>query len=252
MWRLGGQGVARCNWGAAFSPVLHNPWAVLPHVHTLEAGQPPLGRLKRLEAEPGTGHPLHAAMILCQDSMPLLHLADDARRAVRFVVSPEGGRLGLAPIAGERLRHAVATNRLGEEARGGALVPLLREEASAGLPGLLPRPLAVRPLAVDLEGRVLPPPAAPERPLAAVERRFERGSVLHDPPLAGRVSARPPRSCIISSRWRSLNGSATDHRTHVRSMSFPTWAPWKLPRRALPLVAHPTAERQIIPPMAGP
>jgi hypothetical protein len=183
MWGLGGQGAARCDWGAAFSPVLHNPWAVLPHVHALEAGQPPLGRLKRLEAEPGTGHPLHAAMILCQDSMPLLHLADDARRAVRFVVSPEGGRLGLAPIAGERLRHAVATNRLGEEARGGALVPLLREEASAGLPGLLPRPLAVRPLAVDLDGRVLQPPAAPDRPLASVERRFERGSVLQDPPI---------------------------------------------------------------------
>jgi hypothetical protein len=77
---------------------------------------------------------------------------------------------------------AVATNRLGEEAHGGALVPLLREEASAGLPGLL-RPLAVRPLAVDLDGRVLQPPAAPDRPLASVERRFERGSVLQDPPI---------------------------------------------------------------------
>ena len=56
------------------------------------------------------------------------HLADADRRAMRFVIPPDGRRIGLAPVDRDRLGHAMAADGLGEEAHSRPLVALLREE----------------------------------------------------------------------------------------------------------------------------
>jgi hypothetical protein len=56
------------------------------------------------------------------DILQRWYLTDDARRAVCLIVPPDGGGIGLAPIDGNRLGNAMATKRLGEEARGRPLV----------------------------------------------------------------------------------------------------------------------------------
>jgi hypothetical protein len=67
----------------------------------------------------------------------IFHLPDDDRRAVRLVVPPDDGGIGLAAINRDLLGNAMATNRLGQEARGRPLVPVLREEKVNGLPRLI-------------------------------------------------------------------------------------------------------------------
>jgi hypothetical protein len=56
------------------------------------------------------------------DILQIWHLTDDDRRAVCFIVPPDGGGIGLAPIDGHRLGNAMATKRLGDEARRRPLV----------------------------------------------------------------------------------------------------------------------------------
>ena len=54
-------------------------------------------------------------MVLLDDIVEVLPLADDDCRAVRLVVPPDGGRIGPAPVDGDRLRDAMAPKRLDEE-----------------------------------------------------------------------------------------------------------------------------------------
>jgi hypothetical protein len=135
--RLGGQGVELFDWGEAFCPVLPYELAFLKHVHELDAGQRALGRFKRLEPQHGTGDPLHAAMGLLHQIIAILHLTDEDRGPVLRVVAFDGRGIGLAPINRELLWHAMTPNRLGEKARGGALVALLREQEITGLAALI-------------------------------------------------------------------------------------------------------------------
>ena len=61
---LGGQRIELFDWGEAFCPFLPYRWALLQHVHELDAGPCALGRFKRLEPQHGMGAPLQAAMVL--------------------------------------------------------------------------------------------------------------------------------------------------------------------------------------------
>jgi hypothetical protein len=64
-------------------------------------------------------------MVMLDYVVEILDLADDDRRAVRFVVSPDSGRIGLTAIDSDRFRDAMATNRLGQKPPGRSLVALL-------------------------------------------------------------------------------------------------------------------------------
>ena len=128
MWGLGGQGVELFDWGEAFSSILPDQLAFLQHMRELDAGQRALGRVKRFEAEHGTGDPLHAAMILFDDVIQIFHLAEDNRGPVLRIIASDGGRIGLAAIDGDRLAHPMAADCPGEKPLGCLLIPLRREE----------------------------------------------------------------------------------------------------------------------------
>jgi hypothetical protein len=63
----------------------------------------------------------------------LLHLADDAGRAVLLVIAAESRRIGRTPVAGELLGHPVTTDRRGHTALGRLLVSVLPQEQVTGL-----------------------------------------------------------------------------------------------------------------------
>jgi hypothetical protein len=67
-------------------------------------------------------------MILLHNIVEILNLADGDRDTVLLVVALDGRFIGRAAINGDLLRHAVAADRLGQEAFGCLLVALLREE----------------------------------------------------------------------------------------------------------------------------
>jgi hypothetical protein len=146
---FGSQGVELLGGGAAVCPFLPCQLAFPQQVHELNPSYGTLGGVERLEPQHGTGEPLHAAMILFHDIMEILHLTDDDRGAVFRIIAPDGGRLGLAPINRHLLRPPMAADGLDQEAHGGSLVPLLRQEEIEGLTGLVHRPIELTPLAFD-------------------------------------------------------------------------------------------------------
>ena len=97
------------------------------------------------------------------------------------IVAPDSRRICLAAVDRDRFRHAMAADRLDEEARGRPRVALLREPEIDGLSGLIDGAIEIAPLALDPNVRLVHPPADPHRPLAAVERRFQWGTVLQNP-----------------------------------------------------------------------
>src|SRR5262249_28837180 len=66
---------------------------------------------KRFAPEHGTGHLLHASMILLDNSIEILYLTEHNVRAVLLVVALDGGCIGLTAIDGHLLRHAMAAER---------------------------------------------------------------------------------------------------------------------------------------------
>jgi hypothetical protein len=76
-------------------------------------------------------------MVLLDHIVETLDLAEDNGGAMRFVIRPDGGRIGLTPIDGDGLGHAMAADGLGQEAQGRPLVPLLGEEKVNGLAALI-------------------------------------------------------------------------------------------------------------------
>ena len=75
-------------------------------------------------------------MVLFYDIIEILHLTDRDRGAMLVIVTPDSCGIGLAPIDGNRLGNAMATKRLGEEARGRPLVPVFGAEEIDRLPVL--------------------------------------------------------------------------------------------------------------------
>ena len=75
-------------------------------------------------------------MILFHNVVEILDLADFDRGVVCLIVALDGGFIGRTPVDGDLLGHAVPAKRFGQEALGGLLIPLLREEKVNGLPGL--------------------------------------------------------------------------------------------------------------------
>jgi hypothetical protein len=120
-------------------------------------------------------------MLLVHQIMELADLADDDRGAVRRVIASDGCRIGLAPVARDPLRHAVARNRFRQKAPRRMTISLHGQEAVDGLTISVHGAVEVAPLPAHPEVRFIHPPAEPGRPLAAVERRFQLRALLQDP-----------------------------------------------------------------------
>jgi hypothetical protein len=76
---------------------------------------------------------------------------------------------------------------LGQKPQRRCCIPMLREQEVNGLALLIYPPIQVTPRSRDPHRRCIHPPAAPDGPLAAVERRLQRWAVLDNPTLAGRM-----------------------------------------------------------------
>jgi hypothetical protein len=72
--------------------------AFLEHVHERHPGEGLLGGVDGLEPQHGTGDALHAAMILVQEIMQILHLTDGDGGPVRRILALDGGFIGLTAV----------------------------------------------------------------------------------------------------------------------------------------------------------
>src|SRR5215510_3661535 len=134
-------------------------------------------------------------MILLHNVVEILDLADFDRGAMFFIVALDSRFIGGTPIDGDLLWHAVTTDCLDQKTFRGLLVALLRQEEINGLALLIHRTVEIPPLAVHLDIRLIHAPAEPDLPFAAMERLFEEGTILDDPPVDGRVIDLHPTFC---------------------------------------------------------
>jgi hypothetical protein len=91
---------------------LHHELPFLEHMHEFHTSKGIPGGSERFEPEHGTGDALHCSMILLHHIVEIFHLADSDSRAVFLVVVPDRRRVGLAAINRDRLRDAMAADRL--------------------------------------------------------------------------------------------------------------------------------------------
>ena len=95
-----------------------------------------------------TGEPIDTAMVLLHKIVAVFHLMDNDRPTMFVIVPPDGRGIGFAPINGDRLRHPMIADGLGEKTLG-------REEGIDGVASLVHRTMQITPLACDLH-RQLP------------------------------------------------------------------------------------------------
>src|SRR5215831_18921607 len=100
--------------------------------------------------------------------------------------------LGVAAVDRDLLRHAGATNGLGEKASGGLGIPVLRQQKVDRLPGCIDGAIQMAPLAFHADVGLVHAPAAPHRALAAVKGLFPWGAVFDHPALDRRGVAGDP------------------------------------------------------------
>ena len=127
------------------------------------------------------------AVIPLHHIIQIFHLPDDDVGPVLLGVALDGGFIGVTAINPDRLRDPVAADRLGQNPERRCFIPVLREQEVNGLAVLIHRPIPITPLSLDPNIRFLHPPADPDGPLAAVERRLQLRAVLDDPPVDGRM-----------------------------------------------------------------
>jgi hypothetical protein len=129
----------------------------------------------------------------------------------------DGYRVGLTAVNGDRLRHAATADRLLEEPSGGLLIPVLREQNVDRLAVCIHGAIEGALFTVDADARLVHPPAAPHRSLAAAERRFPWGTVLDDPAVdAGVIHGDPTlaHACFDVARTQGIRYVPADAREH--------------------------------------
>src|SRR5215216_4375485 len=126
-------------------------------------------------------------MILLHAIVEILDLADGDRGAVLLVVALDGRFIGRAAVNGDLLRHAVAADRLGQEAFGRLLVALLREEKVNRLPHFIDSTIEIALLALHLDVGLVHAPTHPNRALTPMKGVLEQRAILDGPPVDRRV-----------------------------------------------------------------
>jgi hypothetical protein len=124
---LGGQGIALLSRREALASCLNHQLLFLEHMHELNPNRGVLGRLQRFEPQHGTRHPLDGSMVLLHQIIEILHLADDERGAMLFVIALDGDCIGLTAVNGDLLRPARTADRLPQKPQRRLLSALLRQ-----------------------------------------------------------------------------------------------------------------------------
>jgi len=138
-------------------PVFQLPFS--QHVHQPDTGEGGQCCRRRPEPRHRSRDPLHTSVILLDDILEILHLADDDDRAMLLVVAADG---------------------LGQKTLGSTLVPLLREQKVNALAVFVHGTVQVVPLAFDPDGGLVHAPVDPHRPLAAMKLLLQLRAVFDD------------------------------------------------------------------------
>src|SRR6266568_6812403 len=95
--------------------------------------------------------------------------------------------LGVTAVAGDLRRDSVAADGFFQKPERGLFIAVLREQKVNRLALLIHGTIEIAPLALDLDVRLIHPPANPHRPLAAMERLLELRAISDDPSVNGGV-----------------------------------------------------------------
>jgi hypothetical protein len=172
-------------------------------VHELDAGQRALGRIERLEAQRGTSCPLHSPMVLLDHVVEILHLAVYDGSAMLVVVTPDGRGVGLTAIDGDRLRHPVTTNGLGQEAQGLSVLKNPSLLKSLAFPSL-----TFPSFTSTLDGRTFTPVETPWGIFEDVARRLRLTRLYRLAIPVRRLAAPGTLSTTASARRLQADGSS--------------------------------------------
>jgi hypothetical protein len=121
----------------AATTVFHLP--LRNHVHDLDAAQQNAGTTEGLEPEHRPGTALDSPMVLFDDVVQILVLADLDRRVALRVEGPKSGQIRTTFIDCDRLGFAVLIDRLLEVALGCSLVTVSTQQEIDRLAGLVNR-----------------------------------------------------------------------------------------------------------------
>src|SRR5262245_14021186 len=115
MWGSSNQGVEQFGRSAALISLLDHQLPFLDHMHEFDPNQRVLGCRKRLATEHRPCDLLHASMVLLYDIVKVFDLADRDGSPVLFIVTLDGGFIGVTAVNRDRLGDTVAANRLLQE-----------------------------------------------------------------------------------------------------------------------------------------
>jgi hypothetical protein len=135
------------------------------HAHELDASEHIGGDAKRLETQHWRGHALRRTMILLDDVVEVLDLAYGDRSSHSAVDLVDGGLVGATFIHHDLLRRAILTHSLMKEPLGGGHVTVRREEEVDGPTFLVDGAVEILLDALDLDVRLVHPPATADRAL---------------------------------------------------------------------------------------
>src|SRR4030095_9453272 len=97
------------------------------------------------------GYPFDSPMVLLHNVVEIFNFTDGDSRAVFRIIALDGRCMGRTPVNGDRLRHAVAANRLRQKPLGGLLVTVRGEEKVDRLARFIDGVIEIAPLALDLD-----------------------------------------------------------------------------------------------------
>jgi len=97
VWGLRSEGVELFGRSEALVSGLDHHLFLLDHMHEFDTGERPLGCVERFEPQHGPCHPLDCSMVLLDDIIEILELADGNRGAVLRIVALDGRSLAALP-----------------------------------------------------------------------------------------------------------------------------------------------------------
>ena len=136
-----------------------------------------------------------------------------------LLVALNGRGSGVAAVAGNLLRDPVAADGFRQKAPRGLCIAVLREQKVQGLALLISRALQRAPLALDLDGRLVHPPAQPHRTRTPMKRLVELPALLDDSAVHGGVLPLAPtflHACFAMGRAQRVRPIPADaHEKHL-------------------------------------
>lgn len=139
------------------------------HVHQFDAAQEDAGTVNVLEPHHRSGAPFDGPVILLNQVVQILRLANPDGRFPLRVERLQRGQIRSAFIDGRGPGCAVLVDRLLEVAPGGSLVAVGAQLKINSVARAVDRPVKVLPLAADLHVGLVHAPAPADRPFATAE-----------------------------------------------------------------------------------